>query len=129
MPQKHVFMVLTNPVEGGDEVYNDWYTNRHIADVLTIPGVVAAQRFKLSDKQRMAAPHPWQYLAIYEIETDDLDTVITALRERSGGETMPLTPALAAERISWFFHPITERATASSVVSMLENLLENDQVK
>jgi hypothetical protein len=112
MPQRHVFIVLTNPAEGRDDEYNDWYSNTHIADVLTVPGVVAAQRFKLSDKQRMAGKLPWQYLAIYECETDDLDEVINALKERSGGETMPLTSALADERVSWFFHPVTERAVA-----------------
>jgi hypothetical protein len=27
---KHVFVVFTNPVEGKDVAYNDWYDNRHL---------------------------------------------------------------------------------------------------
>jgi hypothetical protein len=39
---KHVFVVLTNPVEGKEDTYNDWYTNVHLGDVLKVPGIVAA---------------------------------------------------------------------------------------
>ena len=39
---KHVFVVLTNAASGKEDAYNDWYTNRHIPDVLAIPGLVAA---------------------------------------------------------------------------------------
>ena len=44
---KYTFMVLTNPVEGQEDIYNDWYNNRHLADVLKVPVFVSAQRFKL----------------------------------------------------------------------------------
>ena len=27
---KHVFVVLTNPLEGKEDAYNDWYTNVHL---------------------------------------------------------------------------------------------------
>ena len=116
MSQHHLLLVLTNPVDGREDEYNDWYTHRHLPDVLTIPGVIAAQRFALSGKQRMRAPYPWRYLAIYEIETDDLDIVIKALHERSGGRTMPLTSALHEERVSWFFQPVTERMEVNATV-------------
>ena len=54
---KHVFVVFTNPVEGKDATYNDWYDNRHLPDVLDVPGFVSAQRFRLSDTQRAAAAY------------------------------------------------------------------------
>ena len=34
----------------------------------------------MSDVQRDAPPFPWQYLALYEIETDDLNRTLAALR-------------------------------------------------
>jgi hypothetical protein len=32
---KHVFVVLTNPVEGEEDTYNDWYTNVHLIGIPT----------------------------------------------------------------------------------------------
>src|SRR5215469_214807 len=56
---KHTFLVLTNPVQGKEKEYNDWYTNQHIPDVVSVPGIVAAQRYKLADFQMgTGAPSP-----------------------------------------------------------------------
>ena len=109
--QRYSLIVMTNPVEGRDGEYNDWYTNIHLHDVLKIPGIIAAQRFRRSDTQRDAGPYPWGYLAIYECETDDLPSIIRELKARSGSELMRMTDALAAERFVCFFEPITERKT------------------
>ena len=47
------FVVLSNPVAGHEEEYNDWYSNRHLADIVAIPGFSAVQRFVLrSTRQR-----------------------------------------------------------------------------
>ena len=97
--QRYAFVVLTNAVPGREAEFNDWYTNRHIPDVLTVPGFVAAQRFELSEQQRRDPPYPWQYVAIYEAETDDLSKTINALKERSGSPSMPISDAMAAQRV------------------------------
>ena len=39
MPKFNLF-ALTNPTDGRDEEFNDWYTNVHLTDVLKLPGVV-----------------------------------------------------------------------------------------
>jgi hypothetical protein len=109
---KHVFVVLTNSVEGKEDAYNDWYTNVHLGDVLKVPGIVAAQRFKLSDVQRGEPPFPWHYLALYEIDTDDLNHTLAVLKEHSGTSAMVISDALAPERLAWFFQPITPRVEA-----------------
>src|SRR5436190_568213 len=56
--ERHVFVVFTNAVEGQENIYNEWYADVHLKDVLKVPGIVAAQRFKLSDVQRDAPPFP-----------------------------------------------------------------------
>jgi hypothetical protein len=38
-------IVLNNPKEGQEDKHNDWYTKRHLGDVVSIPGIVSAQRF------------------------------------------------------------------------------------
>jgi hypothetical protein len=64
---RHTFVVFTNPTEGQEDEYNDWYDNTHLSDVLKVEGFVAAQRFKLADtepaqefkrSQRRATPVP-----------------------------------------------------------------------
>jgi 3-oxosteroid 1-dehydrogenase len=107
-PERFLFVVFTNANEGREREYNEWYTNQHLADVVRLPGVTSAQRFELAEKQRVAPPHPWKYMAIYEIETTDLQSTIDALQARSGTADMPVSGALDARRVSWFFKPITD---------------------
>lgn len=45
---RHHFIVLSNPVAGREDDYNDWYDNEHLDDVLKVEGFVAAQRFRLA---------------------------------------------------------------------------------
>ena len=109
---KHVFVVLTNAAPGKEDAYNDWYTNQHIPDVLAIPGLVAAQRFTLSADQRAAPPLPYKYLALYEIETDDLKGLLATLNERAGTSAMVISDAIDQQRLAWIYTPITERIEA-----------------
>ena len=105
MTEKHLFVVLTNAVDGKDDAFNDWYTNRHLADVVAIPGIISARRFELSEAQRMTNP-PYRYCALYEIETDDLQGVVDELVKRSGTSGMPLSEAMATERLAMIFKPL-----------------------
>jgi len=106
--EKHLFVGFTNPVEGEEDA-NAWYSDVHLKDVLKVPGIVAAQRFKLSDVQRDKPPFPWRYLALYEIETDDLNHTLAALRDRAGTTAMAISAAVAPDRVGWFFQPITSK--------------------
>ena len=85
------FFVLTNPVEGREEEYNDWYSNRHLADIVAIPGFSAAQRFVLRKTLMGKLSH--QYLAIYEMDVADLSTAQAAVEAVATTE-MEISPAL-----------------------------------
>jgi hypothetical protein len=87
---RHVCLVLTNPVEGRDDEFNEWYEQQHLDDVLRVPGFVAAQRFRLSGGQ--SGTH--RYLAIYEIETDDIDATNAGLIGAAGTPAMMLSEAM-----------------------------------
>jgi hypothetical protein len=99
MAEKHVFVVLTNPNEGREDEYNDWYSNQHIGDVAAIPGIVSAKRYELSEAQ-IRPEVPYRYCALYEIETDDLAGVLAELKRRAGTEAMPLTRAISRDRVA-----------------------------
>ncbi|HWK67249.1 MAG TPA: hypothetical protein VNS34_20165 [Rhizobiaceae bacterium] len=105
---KFKFFGFTNPVPGREDEYNEWYTKTHLADLLKIPGIVSAQRFKLAEQQRSPGPHPFRYLAVYECEADDVGTIISELKSRSGTPEMPISSAMDAERFMCFFEPITD---------------------
>ncbi|MEH6792101.1 hypothetical protein [Parasphingorhabdus sp.] len=86
---RHIFMVVTRPPPGETEEYGKWYVEQHIPHVLDVPGFVSAQRFLLApgpDETSSAL----RYLAIYEIETDDIATVLDELGARAGSNAMPL---------------------------------------
>jgi antibiotic biosynthesis monooxygenase (ABM) superfamily enzyme len=64
MPDGRVlYVVHTSIDEGRDEAYNDWYSNEHCRDMLTVPGVVSARRYK-----RFWGDDPHGYIAAYEFE-------------------------------------------------------------
>jgi hypothetical protein len=99
----NLFLVLTNPIEGEDEAFNKWYDLQHIPEVLDVPGVVAAQRYDLSeikvpDDEDLPAQLPTpthRYLVVYELEREP-DTVMQEFLSRvmagklSLGETLDL---------------------------------------
>lgn len=93
--EKHLLVSLSNPVEGRDADYNDWFDNHHLPELLDIPGFVAAQRFTLSETQRAAPPYPFRYMAIYEIETDDLAKTIGEIGARQKDMTKTDTSDLS----------------------------------
>lgn len=89
----YTMVVLTNPVPGREEEYNDWYDNRHIPDVLAVPGFVGAQRFKLVVNPG-GGEAQWQYYAIYQMETNDPEGAIDDVLARWCTEKMPNSDSL-----------------------------------
>lgn len=86
----YTLVVMSQPVEGREEEYNAWYTGRHLDDVLRLPGLVSARRYKLGKDQ--VASHP--YLALYNIETDTVDETLAELMKRANSDDMPISEAL-----------------------------------
>ena len=70
-------VVMSNPVDGKEEEYNRWYDDVHVPELLTVPGIEAAQRFKLK-----TGAETWNYLCIYEIGTSDPEAVLADMRGR-----------------------------------------------
>lgn len=77
-------IVLSNAVAGRDDAFNRWYDDVHLADVVAVPGVTAAQRFTL------APGEAWAYAAIYEIAAGDPEAVVADIVDRwSSGRMRP----------------------------------------
>ena len=114
---KYVFIVMTNPNEGKEEEYNEWYNQQHIPDVLNVPGFVSAQRFRLAEPQLGGEnSKAFKYLAIYDVETDDLAGTLKELRARGGTPAMVPSDALDTKNMGNFiFTPCAEKVMASAV--------------
>lgn len=80
--QKHIMVVMINCIEGTDEHFNHWYENFHIRDIMSNPGFVSAQRYRLADEQRGTKRPEHRYLTIYELETDDLPAMYEQMKVR-----------------------------------------------
>ena len=92
---RYKFVVMTGPAEGREQEYNDWYQNVHLSDVVAIDGIKSAQRFRLNQAV-MADQPPSPYLAIYDIETNDIDGTIEELKRRSQTGEMVISEALSS---------------------------------
>lgn len=86
-------VALTTPAPGKESEYHDWYQNTHLPEMVSFPGTIQAQRFKLVAK--MVGADPNQYLAIYDIEVEDPAAFLAAVGEGAGSGK--LTPGTASD--------------------------------
>jgi hypothetical protein len=110
-------LVASNPTDGREADFVTWYSGQHIHDLLNIPGVKAAQFFKLSNPQyREGQKHPLQYLVIWEVDSDHLADVF--LRIQNGlatGTTVRSDAMNGPTSTNDTFSPVTKRLTAEDV--------------
>ena len=92
MPEYKMTM-LTNAKPGRDAEFKTWY-ERHLDDMLRLPGVVAAQCFDFDTELSARPVSEYRYLAIYEFDTDNLAETLGALQTAVGTEAMPMSDAM-----------------------------------
>lgn len=82
---KGILVVQSGPSDPArEEEYNQWYGGTHVPEVLAVPGIVGARRYRVhggGDAGADPSSHP--YVAIYEIEADDLTAPVAELGARS----------------------------------------------
>lgn len=83
---KALYLVHTNCESGREAEFNDWYDNVHLRDLLGVDGIIAAQRFQLTGPgpqtvTRSGEPAVAQYLAVYELDTEDTEAVLKRIGE------------------------------------------------
>ena len=94
---KWLLVVETNSNDPAREVeFNEWYDNIHLPDVLEAPGFIKATRYENLNPSEGKG----KFLALYDIEADDIDQAMKGLREtfakKSGEDRMsPLLEAVS----------------------------------
>ena len=96
---KGIMFVESSPVSAEREAeFNDWYDNVHIPEILTIPGFQSARRFELRHSETVPAdPSKRRYVAVYEIEADDLDEPVREMRARRDAGTTTRSDTLQTD--------------------------------
>jgi len=100
---RFLFVVFTAPKEGREDEYNEWYDGRHLNDTLGVPGIISGERFVLADVDAPGTELP-KYLALYEIETEDIAEIPRALAEARVSGQMPSSDALDRSSIRAAFY-------------------------
>lgn len=92
---RYKMVVLSNPFPGREDEYNTWYQHTHLADIVALPGFRAAQRFRLTQNM-MIDGEAYRYMAIYDIETDNLERSLAALVSAAESGELDMSDALDA---------------------------------
>ena len=114
---RYLFFAFSDCKEPGrEDEYNGWYNTKHVPDMLEIPGMMKASRWvSASDKPGQQR----KYLAMYELETDDIEEFDAMVREATmstikGGRFSDL-PVFDPPNIPRFYRQImpTEKSKTS----------------
>jgi hypothetical protein len=109
---EHEFVILTDPTEGREEDFLRWY-DAHLPEILdNYPGLTTGQLFRAAQVQRSGKAPDWQYLALYDLEADDVADYF-AIEPRGLEGMTQVDGALAARPAQWVFSPIGPRVTRS----------------
>lgn len=104
---KAILVVSSHPsAPDREDEYNDWYTNVHLGDIVDLPGFAAATRYQIVDVRANEDVEPLtrKYLAIYELDTDDVEAAATALRTSVAKGEVPVSDALHPDNLTADFY-------------------------
>jgi hypothetical protein len=86
-----IMYVETMPVSPDREAdYHEWYNDTHLAEILSVEGIVSARRFAPTDGNG-------PFVAIYELDCDDLDAAVGRLAELGASGQMSSVELLNME--------------------------------
>jgi hypothetical protein len=87
-----IMYVETMPASADREAeYHKWYNETHLEQILSVEGIVSARRFAPTDGNG-------PFVAIYELDCDDLDAAVTRLNDfaatgkMTGMENLAMNP-------------------------------------
>jgi len=94
--RKYKLVIFSKPIKGREQEYNDWYQNVHLHDVVAIEAFKSAQRLGLYQVLSVGTEH-LPYMAIYEVETDNIDQAIDELKSRAQKGQMKISDSMSAQ--------------------------------
>lgn len=98
---EYKLVVMSSPVDGREDEYNDWYDNQHLGDITALPGFENATRYELEPGQENSMGH--KYLAIYDMQTDDVDATMQTMISEAKSGRMHISDALAMPTVTLLY--------------------------
>lgn len=114
---KALMVVGSNPTDPAHEAeFNEWYSDTHLADVLAVAGFHTARRYSLSDARPMVDTEasPFRYLAVYEIESDDLEQTGRDVQAALDSGAIPISETFDLSRFSVDFYALIDGSERSA---------------
>jgi len=96
---KHVFMALTDALEGREDDFNDWYNTEHVPDVVFVEPFLSGRRFKLVGG---VGPRRWGYLSMYRL-IGDVPAAHQSLTDNHDAGNGTMTDAIHHDHGAWIF--------------------------
>ena len=92
---KAKMLVWSDPSDPSrEDEYNKWYDATHLPDVLKLSPFTSATRFKVSEAQFGPIETPASYLAIYDVDTDDLSAIPQIMADAFTSGDLPLSDVI-----------------------------------
>ncbi|MET0377989.1 MAG: hypothetical protein ABW049_03275 [Spongiibacteraceae bacterium] len=95
---KATMIVFATAHPGKTEELDQWYDQRHIPDLLSVPGLVEAKRYDVRTLKMPEGCPKFDFLALYSMEGEDINTIVGAAAARMGTPDMPASPALDSSK-------------------------------
>lgn len=108
--KEYILTTFSKPVAGHEEEYNRWYNEVHIVQLLKIPGINAARRFKpVSGLNTTDSP----YLTIYDIKVEAIEALMQLMQEE--GKNMDISPSLDLASVTTQIYEVMGDKTVKSI--------------
>jgi hypothetical protein len=89
----HKMIVLAKAFDGRADELARWYDDRHLNDLLAVPGFVSAERHRIIPLKGPQGLPKWDFMLIYEFEGDPMP-VLGSMNGLMGTERMPTCDAM-----------------------------------
>ena len=93
---KYIMLAFNGPTggEGDGEALEQWYEQSHLPELKAAGATDTARRFKVVDNN-LPGKEAWPYVAVYEIEADDMADLQRRMQQGGG---ISVHPALDRSR-------------------------------
>lgn len=111
--ERGVFVVFADVADGErEEAFDRWYDEEHLGEVLGVPGIVAATRYRRLEPVEASSPIGHRHLCIYEIESDDLPAVQRALADAAPAMRIGTAMSRDPRPVTMWLREVADRRTS-----------------
>jgi hypothetical protein len=106
---ENLMVVFTNPVDGREDEFNEWYDGVHVPEIMAATGISAVSRYEAAPRPEADRPvPPHKYLALYDLGDDPM-SALTKLAEAR--PTLTQCDALDEQRLSFVYRKRSPRSS------------------